>query len=77
MRLVGTATYSNITCLQPVDVDLSSMKIDKATDMKYPFSNDFSGYSTILYGEGVYAVNFMYVLIINKHMSTSNSFMKP
>ncbi|VDK62647.1 unnamed protein product [Onchocerca ochengi] len=42
-----------------IDIDLTQLKHDQTEDIRYPFSNDFSGYSTILYGEGEYAFNYM------------------
>ncbi|OZC10333.1 hypothetical protein X798_02640 [Onchocerca flexuosa] len=42
-----------------IDIDLTKSKHDQTEDIRYPFSNDFSGYSTILYGEGEYSFNYM------------------
>uniref|UniRef100_A0A0R3RRD8 GPI inositol-deacylase n=1 Tax=Elaeophora elaphi TaxID=1147741 RepID=A0A0R3RRD8_9BILA len=42
-----------------VDIGLTKLKHGQTEDIRYPFSNDFSGYSTILYGEGEYARNYM------------------
>ncbi|VIO87117.1 Uncharacterized protein BM_BM5838 [Brugia malayi] len=42
-----------------INIGLTKLKHDQTEDIKYLFSNDFSGYSTILYGEGEYARNYM------------------
>ncbi|KAL3982513.1 PGAP1-like family protein [Acanthocheilonema viteae] len=42
-----------------IDIGSTKLKRDQTEGIRYPFSNDFSGYSTILYGEGEYARNYM------------------
>uniref|UniRef100_A0A915Q115 GPI inositol-deacylase n=1 Tax=Setaria digitata TaxID=48799 RepID=A0A915Q115_9BILA len=42
-----------------IDVSLTNLKYSETEDGRYPFSNDFSGYSTVLYGEGEYALNYI------------------
>ncbi|MCP9265688.1 GPI inositol-deacylase [Dirofilaria immitis] len=42
-----------------IDIGIAKLKHNQTEDVRYPFSNDISGYSTILYGEGEYALNYM------------------
>ncbi|CAG9537628.1 unnamed protein product [Cercopithifilaria johnstoni] len=48
-----------------IDIDLTKLKYGQTDDIGYPFSNDFSSYVTILYGEGEYAHNYMRTKQVN------------
>ncbi|EFO24214.2 hypothetical protein LOAG_04273 [Loa loa] len=42
-----------------IDIVRTKLKHDQTENIRYPFSSDLSGYSTVLYGEGEYARNYM------------------
>ncbi|VDN01976.1 unnamed protein product [Thelazia callipaeda] len=52
MNLCKMTHMYRIINFMRIDTDLTVLKEYQSVDVEYPFSNDFSSYSTILYGEG-------------------------